>query len=244
MTRPQQLNLIDTDGLQADVMRFMAIIAFVLIAILALVEKLEPPAKSTAATVTHSPVNVTATSIEDIAITQSSREPTATAQVPSEQVFDLIPELSFELPLERSTELSPENAAEASLTPDMHRPTTQALDTQKMLTLRFSSDKAFLYLIGRETIQLFGKSGVEFQRLTPGFALEPARLSGELYEVLPASLPRVVRRVFSRHADPEVYLVALPADLRTEIDRLQSAHAGEDGSLLINKDGAVHYEKT
>ena len=35
---------LDSDGLQADVMRFMAIIAFCLIAILALVKQLEPEA--------------------------------------------------------------------------------------------------------------------------------------------------------------------------------------------------------
>ena len=41
MTRPDHRNLFDTDGLQVDVMRFMAIIAFCLIAIMALVQKLE-----------------------------------------------------------------------------------------------------------------------------------------------------------------------------------------------------------
>ncbi len=41
MTRPDHRNLFDTDGLQADVMRFMAISAFCLIAIMALVQKLE-----------------------------------------------------------------------------------------------------------------------------------------------------------------------------------------------------------
>ena len=37
----------DTDSLQADVMRFMAIIAFCLIAILALVQKLDRPPSAT-----------------------------------------------------------------------------------------------------------------------------------------------------------------------------------------------------
>lgn len=46
MARPTHSSQLDTDGLQADVMRFMAIIAFCLIAILALVKNLEPPALS------------------------------------------------------------------------------------------------------------------------------------------------------------------------------------------------------
>ena len=42
MMRAERHAAFDTEGLQADVMRFLAIIAFCLIAILALVEKLEP----------------------------------------------------------------------------------------------------------------------------------------------------------------------------------------------------------
>ena len=112
--------------------------------------------------------------------------------------------------------------------------------------LRFSSDKAFLFLLGQGEISLYGRRNKGFRQLTPGFELIDTTLSGNLYEVMPASLPKVVRRVFAHSADQgrgaETYLVALPAAIHQQIAELQAMHSGQGGTLTIDRTGEVHYE--
>ena len=205
----------DTDSLQADVMRFLAIIAFVLIAVLSLVENLAP-APAELSKVEQLPAPMPA----------AAAQPT-TAVPPTET-----------LPAAEPV------AAEASQEDDK----VAASAPEPALVLRFSSDKAFLFLLGQGEISLFGRQGASFRQLTPGFELIDSTLTGNLYEVTPTSLPHVVRRVFARTNDrdpgSETYLVALPADIHQQIARLQTRYSERSGTLTINRGGEVHYEDT
>lgn len=203
----------DTDSLQADVMRFLAIIAFVLIAVLSLVENLAP-------------ASAELSKVEQLPMPAAAAQPT-TAVPPTETLPAAEP---------AAAEASQEDDKVAGSAPE------------PALVLRFSSDKAFLFLLGQGEISLFGRQGASFRRLTPGFELIDSTLTGNLYEVTPTSLPHVVRRVFARTNDrdpeSETYLVALPADIHQQIARLQTRYSERSGTLTINRGGEVHYEDT
>ena len=209
------VNTADTESLQADVMRFLAIIAFVLIAVLSLVENLAPtPAELPKVEQLPAPMPAAATQ--------------QTTAVPPTETLPAAEQVAVE-------ESQQDDKAKASA-------------PVPALVLRFSSDKAFLFLLGQGEISLFGRQGDGFRQLTPGFELIDSTLTGNLYEVRPTSLPNVVRRVFDRTNDhdpgAETYLVALPADIHQQIARLQTRYSERSGTLTINRGGEVHYEDT
>ncbi|MBT7371840.1 MAG: hypothetical protein HN816_14410 [Gammaproteobacteria bacterium] len=194
MRSRHQAQLFDTDSLQADVMRFMAIIAFCLIAILALVQKMEN---------------------DPLPSTKSKPE-----QEQEQEQEQVIP------------------ATVSQPAPDRIPPAIA-----KTLTLRFVSDGVFLKLNRQESIRLYGQSGDEFRQLKSNFTLESVPAKGNLYEVMPNSLPQAVRAVFTRHQDTDLFLVSLPDSIAGEVARLTSRHAGSGGEMLIDEKGLVRYEQ-
>jgi hypothetical protein len=216
MRRSRGVVSTDTDSLQADVMRFLAIIAFVLIAVLTLVENLAP-------------VPVEPSAVEETLILDQVEAPEPEETGIQDRV-DVLPPATTADPV--AVESTPEAKVDQ--------------DAEPSLVLRFSSDKAFLFLLGQGEISLYGRRENGFRQLTPGFELIDTTLTGNLYEVMPASLPKVVRRVFAHTTDQgrgtETYLVALPAAIHQQIAELQAKHSGHSGTLTINRAGEVHYE--
>lgn len=222
MRRSRGVVSTDTDSLQADVMRFLAIIAFVLIAVLTLVENLAP-------------VPVEPSAVEETVILDQVEAPEPEETGIQDRV-DVLPPATTADPV--AVESTPEAKVDQDAEPSAGR--------EPSLVLRFSSDKAFLFLLGQGEISLYGRRENGFRQLTPGFELIDTTLTGNLYEVMPASLPKVVRRVFAHTTDQgrgtETYLVALPAAIHQQIAELQAKHSGHSGTLTINRAGEVHYE--
>lgn len=160
---------LDTDALQADVMRFMAIIAFCLIAIMMLVKDL-PVA---------SPDNPVMPDSSRVAIQMPQADPV------TPPVIEQLPADSSQTVVETKPAVSASPIVET------------ASDPAKQLTLQFASDRAFMQLIAENLIQLYARNSGQFVQLNQDFSIEPADVEGELYEVMGKSLPAVVMKLFS-----------------------------------------------
>jgi hypothetical protein len=226
---------LDTDGLQADVMRFMAIIAFCLIAILALVKNLDPP-----------------NSEAEVPVIPPVAE---TGPVQPEPVIATADETTGEVPaVDTNTEAELVETEEIEVSqqePLADTPIEE--EKERSLRLRFSSEAAFLSLIAGNGIQLYGLGDGEFTGMAPNFTITSAKPSGDLYELLPGSVPRKLVNIFERESTQVTYLVALSDDTRRELDQLlRRINAGgsrnandkaqANGTLVIHRDGHVSHE--
>jgi hypothetical protein len=237
MAKPTHNAHLDTDGLQADVMRFMAIIAFCLIAILALVKNLDPPKPE--AEIPMSPLVA-----ESVARSQPlivSFE----AEIDEQDSVDTVV-------IDKVVEV--EEVAEVDISQGKP-PADTAPDSQqdRPLRLRFSSDAAFLSLIAGNGIQLYGLGNGGITGMTPSFTTTRVQPSGELYELLPGSVPRKLVNIFDRESAHVTYLVALSDNTRRELNVLmQRINTGSsqainekpqfNGTLVIHPDGHVSHE--
>ncbi|HIG39669.1 MAG: hypothetical protein ABGY96_05865 [bacterium] len=231
----------DTDGLQADVMRFMAIIAFCLISIMALVDNLE---KLNPETATPEIVNKARNkpdnsqpAVPKKTVVQSVVEPVVTLIEPPEKTAEAkIPGYP--------TLLTPASAAPISeiISETISEPVSET-PTPKSLALRFESDATFLGLIARNDISIYASTQSGFVGLTPEFNTRLMQPTGALYELLPESIPAKVRRVFGTLGDV-VFLVSLPDATQRSIEGFandtNASIAG--GSLIVHADGAVSHE--
>ena len=205
----------DSESLQTDVMRFMAIIAFCLIAILALVKNLDPP-----------------NSEAEVPVIPPVAE---TGPVQPEPVIATADETTGEVPaVDTNTEAELVETEEIEVSqqePLADTPIEE--EKERSLRLRFSSEAAFLSLIAGNGIQLYGL--------------------GDLYELLPGSVPRKLVNIFERESTQVTYLVALSDDTRRELDQLlRRINAGgsrnandkaqANGTLVIHRDGHVSHE--
>ncbi|MEJ2088032.1 MAG: hypothetical protein P8Y69_06085, partial [Gammaproteobacteria bacterium] len=158
----------DSESLQADVMRFMAIIAFCLIAILALVRNVEPAdvtEKNPEPTVKPAPISAPepepqetpAPKPVEIAVTEpvpqtdpvTNREPLPTFPEAEPKWSEPEPAVEAE-PDEPVADPLPQEAVE----PDTTEP-VDAGATEEGLILRFASDRDFLRLIARGDITVY-----------------------------------------------------------------------------------------
>ncbi len=223
MTRPDHRHIFDTEGLQADVMRFMAIIAFCLIAILALVQKLEAPL----------PVEPTPSVKEEPmptpVVAEVASQPEMVEPVVTSNVVEALPEEVIVEPIEQPV-VTQQNVERSDT------------DNIKPLVLRFVSDRAFLKLIAEGRIQLYIGYNADFFTLTPAFALNQASPTGQLYELLPDSLPRKIIATVNRERAATSYLVGLPELTQTAIGNLSHQYADSGGAIVIEADGSVFYE--
>jgi len=231
--KPRYNSQLDVDSLQADVMRFMAIIAFCLIAMLALVKNLEPSQETatgrTAAAAEPAPGPAPAT---------SRTTPAAPTPAPASE-----PRQPAVAEIEAPVRATPQPQI-ATREPPPALPAEPPREPQEPLTFRFASDRAFLHLIAGDEVTLLASTAQGFVAMKRDFTLVPAQPAGELYEVKAASVPGQIHRVFeAAHRDPR-YLVALPArttaQLKTILARLDPQTAG--GSLVIHRDGNITHE--
>lgn len=204
----------DTESLQADVMRFMAIIAFCLIAILALVQKLpEQPRNSES---------------QSAAVTSQARH----AASDSEPAASVEPETRSEVPQPDAAEVAPLSDRDtAAGAPAADRP----------LILRFESDGVFLRLIGSEQIRLICQLHESYLVLAGDFTLHEVKPAGQLYEVLAETLPRTVRDTIARKGEAQRYLLSLPEFTQQQISSLTEKYGSEGGELIINHRAEVTY---
>lgn len=254
----QSMNF-DSDGLQADVMRFMAIIAFCLIAILTLAQKVEQVATEPVET---RPVETKPTEtkpveehIEMVATFIPVQELETQAAPPDrfvpEPAREPLPELEPVFRPEPAREPIPEilHAALIEEVPEALPETVKVvapeMPEKKSLALRFASDDTFLNLISSDAIQLFAHVDQSYFKMASNFSVTETQPSGALYELLPTSIPARITRIFDRSVAVENYLVALPGATRAELNNFlqnMSQKNAQGGTLIIHRDGHLSYE--
>ncbi len=236
MRRALSHSQIDSDGLQADVMRFMAIIAFCLIAILALVKDLEgqdPEQKMLAEVATE---KVRPVEREIPSPTKVEPESVKQVVVKPVEVPPVVKPAKREAPVKEIVEDNPIVEQPQPEVAEKQEPPAE----QKPLSLRFASDAVFIDLIAGGKIQVFQKSEQGVHSLNSRFKVEDTRPDGPVYELRAGSVPRKIKRMFSAATGEPVYLVSLPYATRQQIDRLITEAKG--GVLIVDRNGEVRYE--
>ncbi|MCH7741303.1 MAG: hypothetical protein IIB71_01405 [Proteobacteria bacterium] len=226
MRRPAHSLPLNTAGLEADVMRFMAIIAFCLIAIMALVKKIEPVAIENKVEAGLAP------SMSEVDLSPGAEALINQPSLPA-------PVTSKVNPARREMAGEPDSI----ITP---RPADED-DTQNVaprtLTLRFDSDRTFLHLIATNKLRLYARTAAGFLSMDSKFKVVQSSPTGELYEVMHESIPRKITHVFEKNAKASVYLVALPVATKRDLDSfLDHNNSAATGALVIHKDGHISHE--
>ncbi len=247
----------DGESLQADVMRFMAIIAFCLIAILALVKHAEPPQTPTEttaeATTPSEPVRQESVQPEPVRpervhpervhpepviapeLTPSDPEPVALAASPPAPAPETEPEpipAAAAAPIETP---APSPAIDAA-------PAPAAEPEEEGLILRFASDGDFLRLIARGDIRVYAFQDSDVLTLSETYRFLDTESPGQVYELLPPSIPGLVVDAL-KQARPSIdgyrWGIALPGRISNQIER----HLGQvtQGQLVIDRYGDVRH---
>lgn len=223
----------DSESLQADVMRFMAIIAFCLIAILALVKHAEPPEAETVSTAEPAPEAIPAATPEE-----TDPEPEAPApSVPAPEELQLAavlppqpepdnvieaaaPEPVLEQqafvepepeplpsqpdePPARAPEPEAEPAIATEPAPDLPAAESPAEPEEQGLILRFASDGDFLRLIARGDIRVYAFQNTDVLTLSESYRFLDTSSPGQVYELLPPSIPAMIVDAL-RQARPDI----------------------------------------
>ena len=264
--RPGHSMTFDSDGLQADVMRFMAIIAFCLIAILAVLQNVEPPVELMETEgVPESVPGIQQTLPVEIALPTARpkipemlspvgqevksvvREPQPIIEELPQTVYKEQPQTVYKEQPQTVYKEQPQTVyKEQPQTVYKEQPQTVYKEQPQALALRFATDDAFVALISTDKIQLFARAGNEFYRMGANFGVTLAPATGTLYDLLPASVPEKISRIFKRVVTADGYLVALPADMQNELNRFLREVSGatqQGGTLVIHRNGHMSYEK-
>jgi len=245
----------DNDSLQADVMRFMAIIAFCLIAILALVKEVDPPAAASKTTESAAepmepqqpePV-VTMTQVADPTPIETWREPLP-KPVAAVETSAPTPKPQREprpLQLEKLNSPRPTSPKAAAAPPATTAAAEAAAADEEGLSLRFASDGDFLRLIARGDIKVYAFNNRDVLGLTDGYEFLDTHTPGKVYELLPQTIPTLIYDALTRsRKDTEDSVgfswgITLPAKIESQISSyLTSAKSGQ---LVIDKYGEVHH---
>ena len=240
--RRQSYHSADNDSLQADVMRFMAIIAFCLIAILALVRNVDAP---------------------------PDQEPVAEPEpaILSEPVFEPVPEPVVPEPAIVQRVFVPKPVIEpqpviaiVEPTPPIEIPTpappldepvetvVEAVDDsaeEPGLSLRFVSDGDFLRLIAKGDVAVFALRDGQVLVLGRDYEFRRAHPPKQLYEMEPTTIPRLVNEAFARtqpSANGFTWGVSLPRRIASQIQSF--IEAVDSGVLLIDRFGDVRHVGT
>lgn len=242
------------DSLQADVMRFMAIIAFCLIAILALVRSVTPvdpsvvpavepvvPAKGTDSVaaapevparpepakvpVARVPVESAVPAMPDAAPAPDARRvPNPVIETPP--VGDPLAEVSEPAPAAAPVPPQPAQAVQAA--------------QEEGLSLRFASEQDFLRLVTRGRIQVFAFNGQEVLTIGADLKPRPASAPGEVHELLPETIPELMTGALARHGGSGFrWAVAMPDVMARQIRRY--VDQGATGELIIDRFGEVRH---
>lgn len=259
----------DNDSLQADVMRFMAIIAFCLIAILALVKEVEPARKQAPAAkpeVVQAPVQKKPAVVmtesaqpvpessrpqqEDVRPLESWREP---LQKPVEDVGQTAPtrkpSVKKRTPISAAvgdTMTASVSQPEAAAQPSADTAATEtAPEEEEGLSLRFASDGDFLRLIARGEIKVYAFNGTDVLGLNNAYEFLNTRTPGKVYELLPQTIPSLIFDSLTRsrrqQGDSDGYNwgITLPGSIESQITNYLAT--ATSGALVIDKYGEVHH---
>ncbi len=240
----------DEDHLQADVMRFMAIVAFCLIAILAMVR--QTPSDSHRAAPSPQP------SIAEPAppaIKQASPQgaPSAPKPVTAREVSPLEEEVGPETPATKTVQATPIETNTAAAEPEAQTQTQTQTHTQKQthkvidtnterdaaskqgITLRFVSTRDFLRLLNNSSVTLYAYDDQQFLSWNRNQRFDPATPPDRVYELDPATVPDLMHQALPDSFTPAnaTWAVGLPMHVEQQIQRHLSQV--DSGELHINR---------
>jgi hypothetical protein len=182
---------IDDDGLQADVMRFMAIIAFCLIAVMALAREAGPLAAP--------PVAVAPGPTPEPAPRSQPAAPEPAPPAPAPPAAEPVPEPD---PAPTPPPPTPDPAASGPV-------------------LRFASPADFLRLVHGGAVALYAFREGDVRVLRPGAGFRAAEAPGALYELLPATVPAALRDGLAPGAGGDfAFGIRMPAPMERRVRAL------------------------
>jgi hypothetical protein len=236
----------DSESLQTDVMRFMAIIAFCLIAILALVRNGEPipheqapraPAPPERAQTPGSPAGFPA------AASQPAGQAAADADPQPMKALEPLPRLPDDEHPDRSPRDETMGAAAPDQAPEEAPAQTDSNTPEAIgLSLRFASDRDFMRLVARGDIEVYAFRERDVLSLDPSFRLLESPAPARVYPLEPATLPALVTGALNaRRADADRFEwgIRMPQRLEARIRAL--VDHGATGQLIIDRYGKVRH---
>ncbi len=241
----------ESESLQTDVMRFMAIIGFCLVAIFALVRNTD------ARTSVPNPQAVVSPEAERVQPPVAPVATVTTIELP-EPAPEIVPPPVFEQSPAPVRSPAPVTTAPAAAPPVSANP-VPALEEQS-LSLGFTSDADFLRLVGAGTIELFVMDNdatvdtiLRFDAQHPPHGFIPSGAPGQFYELLPGTIPETITNALARRlrssgtggAIGEVAMrmltwgVTLPPALERNIAEHRKQHS--HGTLLIDRNAGIRH---
>jgi len=233
MNRNSPLHGLDGESLQTDVMRFMAIIAFCLIAILSLVRDVESQSTSTVENVEEQVVESPRLMVQQH---RPSLEPLAELSEPElEQVLESVP---AEEPPIVELEVNPKPEPVVTKTTSLI-----AHPEAAGLILRFVSDSDFLRLIAKGDVQVYAFQEREFLALGQNYEFYEAPAPKQVYEVLPETIPSLIDAALEKRKHQSAvnfkWGISLPERVERQIQRYLNTVS--TGQLLIDRYGEVRH---
>ena len=245
----------ESESLQADVMRFMAIIGFCLVAIFAMVRNSDarpavaPPPDARPRVANPVPAPVSNATVVQPPVPVIEPHPPAPARLPAPATVPAtVPASPMPAPA------APESPAQAPepLEVALVNPSPAASATEQGLSLSFRSDRDFLRLVSTGVIELFvmndAATAEPTLRFDPHGQFAPARAPGRIYELLPGTIPRTIttalaqRPARSETSDASGALtwgVTLPPALERELAQQREQHS--QGTLLIDRYARIRH---
>ena len=245
--RRRRLAHMEEDSLQADVMRFMAIVAFCLIAILAMVRN----SPGVEATVTTESVAQPAerepeemARVETLPVRAPAVEPAIETVVePQETTAVALPEPKPEPEPgpEPEPEPVPEPQPEPELEPEPEQSSSPA-DTSEGLTLAFASEADFMRLISKGRITLYAYSGQSFLTTSDTYSFHITDAPAQLYEIDRHTIPaHVIDAAERQEIEGLQWGVGLSPRIEKQISRYVEANVS--GQLHIDRyEQVLHVE--
>jgi len=235
-------------------MRFMAIIAFCLVAIMALVRDVAPPVV-TVQTSSQSPPQPPAQILPEPVLPEikvSAPEPqpesakvsipvTPAAPVPKPVVAAA--RTGAESIVSRPVkEEPPPTPRAAAVELPAHRLAEAEPKDEPGLSLRFGSDQDFLRLIAKGDVDVFLFDTQDVYRLGKDYAFAQTSAPGELYELMPETIPGAIRAAANSaitNTGDFQWGVVMPERIARRIAALVAVE--ERGQLVINRYGEVQH---
>jgi hypothetical protein len=227
---------VDDQSLQADVMRFMAIIAFCLIAILAIVRNVDTPAPVVPPQAPPANPVVQPASAKTYPEAVPQRQPVA----PPVAVKNVPAPLAEAEPVTPPVVQAPQRGPLPE--PPQADPVLEGAQPEQSLSLRFASDQDFLRLLGKGAVTLYLFNQEDAWVLGKDYAFAPGHAPRQLYEVLPQTVPAVIAGAAAAtgtRSDHYRWGVQLPPRTRRQIDGFLKESAS--GQLLIDRYGGVRH---
>ena len=241
---------VDGESLQADVMRFMAIIGFCLVAIMALVRDVNPPAAHSLAEPVQGPVRESVPAPEPeapvVPVIKTLVEPHVVQVEPVLPKQLVVPETPSAAPVvEAPKPLADVEVAVVSVPEPVVAPLPAPVqaEPEEGLSLRFHSDRDFLRLITSGEVGLYLFKDQTAFRLAENYAFQEAPAPRQLYELMPQTIPAAISASANAavsHAERFKWGVVMPARIERRIASLVAVESS--GQLVIDRFGAVRHE--